>query len=307
MIWGPILAWYLFLAGLGAGAYATVALANIMKPDESGRFQFGGRLLAPIIVIIGLLLLIIDAEAGFHNPLRFFYLLSNWGSVMTWGTAILALFTLVACLSALLTIVKRPIPKALDYAGLFLALSTAGYTGVLIGVVTSYPLWNSALLPVLFTVSAFSTGISATFLIAVFIAHREGEQLGSLKKLHFALPIIEILLIASLLFVAANGNPAGASSVASLVSGEFALLFWVGLIIIGLMLPIGLQLSESFLPARARKAQQEEPDEEPEEKAGKEKAGRGAALEVISGTGALIGGFLLRYLVLMAAVPLMFL
>jgi len=291
MIWGPILAWYLFLAGLSAGAYATVAYANLKKPDETLRFQSGGRILAPLAIVAGLLLLIVDAEAGFHNPIRFFFLLTNWSSVMTWGSAILLLFTLLACVSALLVVLKKKVPKALDCIGIFLSLCTAAYTGILIGVVETYPLWNSSLLPVLFTVSGFSAGLAVTFLLSTFFAPQEAEKLVSLRKLHYALPIIEGLLIAMLLFITAQSNPAGAASVKLLVSGELALLFWLGMVIIGLLAPILIGSLELFVLKRKSN----------------EGDGDNAVIKVIGNTSTLIGGFLLRYLILVAAVPLTFL
>ncbi len=42
-----------------------------------------GLVIAPIAIAIGLVLLMTDAEAGLHDPLRFFYLLTNFDSVMT--------------------------------------------------------------------------------------------------------------------------------------------------------------------------------------------------------------------------------
>ncbi len=44
---------------------------------------------------VGLVLLMFDAKAGLHNPLRFALLLANFGSVMTWGVVILAAFVIV--------------------------------------------------------------------------------------------------------------------------------------------------------------------------------------------------------------------
>ena len=299
MIWGPILAWYLFLAGLSAGAYTTAAMANLKDSEKTRKFQLGGRLLAVVTVITGLLLLIVDAEAGLHNPLRFFYLLTNWNSVMTWGTAILAVFTFLACLSTLIVLLKKRVPKALDYLGIFLALCTAAYTGVLIGVVGTYPLWNSALLPVLFVISGFSAGLAATFLVSSFFAHEEAGRLVTLKKFHFALPVVEIFLIGALLYITAKGSSAGGASVSLLTSGHLSMLFWGGLIALGLLLPILLEFVTLFVLGRKDERQDADPIAVPSSGV--------LALETIGGAGTLVGGFLLRYLILMAAVPLTFL
>jgi len=292
MIWGPTLAWYLFLAGLAAGAYATSAIANIKHPQSTKKLQIIGRLIAPIAVIVGLLLLVVDARAGFHNPLRFFNLFTNWGSVMTWGTAILTVFTIFAVISAVIVLAKKTVPKGLDYVGIFLSLCTAVYTGVLIGVVQTYPLWNNAVLPVLFVVSGFSAGLAATLLFSEFFARKETEKLEGFKKYHFTLPILEILLLAALLYITAHRGTNSGDYVSALLSGNLAVAFWVGLIVVGLLLPILLEIIRLIISNNNQSASA---------------SGGVLVMETISSAGTLVGGFLLRYLILMAAVPLVFL
>ena len=105
-IWGSIIAWYLFLAGLGAGAFATSAFLGWRHPEATSMRKVG-HVIAPVVVAVGLVLLMVDAEAGLHNPLRFFYLLSNFGSVMTWGVVFLSLFMVVAIAALVLDILSR--------------------------------------------------------------------------------------------------------------------------------------------------------------------------------------------------------
>ena len=89
MVWGSMIAWYLFLAGASAGAFLTSAFVEAKYPD-SVKMRVAGRIISPIFLGIGLLMLMLDAEAGLHNPLRFFYLIMNPGSVMTLGVYFIA-------------------------------------------------------------------------------------------------------------------------------------------------------------------------------------------------------------------------
>jgi formate-dependent nitrite reductase membrane component NrfD len=57
-------------------------------------------------------------------------------------------------------------------AGLF-ALAACLYTGTLIGVIVSRPFWNNGLLPVLFLISALSSGIGLITLAALAAEHWE--------------------------------------------------------------------------------------------------------------------------------------
>ena len=97
-IWSGIIACYLFLGGLGGGAFATSAFLAWRHPEAVNMRKIG-HIIAPIVVIIGLVLLMFDAKAGLYNPLRFALLLTNFGSVMTWGVVILALFVIVALIA----------------------------------------------------------------------------------------------------------------------------------------------------------------------------------------------------------------
>lgn len=285
-IWGSFIAWYLFLAGLGGGAFATSAFLGWKHP-EALHMRKIAHVIAPVAVIIGLLLLMVDAEGGMHNPLRFALLLTNFGSVMTWGVVFLAGFVIVALVAVLLDFLKRTIPVWLDIVGVAFSLCVALYTGVLLGVCKTFPLWNNALLPILFLVSAMSAGAASVLLVAVFRHAEEFNRVGVLKKFHFCFPIIELLLLASLLFITAFNSVAGWESVMKLVVGDYAVLFWVGLVGIGLVVPTVLETWLLFFSPKEF-----------------EESRKAHYLSAFSDVGVLAGGILLRYLIVLAVVPL---
>ena len=138
------------------------------------------------------------------------------------------------------------------------------YTGCLLGVCQGFPLWNSALLPILFLVSAVSTGMAAV------------------------LPVIEFVLVAALLFITAfNPSPAGWESVMSLVAGNWAVAFWLLFVIVGLVLPTILECWMLWLAKHEF-----------------ETSRTGQMISALSDAGVLVGGFMLRLLIVSAAVPI---
>ena len=87
----------------------------------------------------------------------------------------------------------------------------------------------------------------------------------------------------------ASGSVEGAASVSSLTSGRFAPHFWIGLVGMGLIVPFLIEGYPVFIT---------------------KKAGTSAAsyaLSVIRECGVLVGGFLLRYMIVLAALPVVFL
>ena len=254
MVWDGIIATYLFLAGLGAGAFAFAALVGFIKPDAV-KLRTIGYVIAPIAVGVGTVLLMVDAKAGLMNPLRFFGLLGNFSSIMAWGVVILIAFMAVSVIALVVMLVKKSTPKALDVVGLVCAVAVAVYTGMLLGDAPGFPLWNPVVLPLLFLVSAASTGFAAVLLVAHLMKAEGLESLGFLRKTGLVLPVAEAVLIAALLgVVAGTGGSAAlaaAASVASLAFGAYAVPFWLGLVLIGLALPFCLEL---YRTSKARKA-----------------------------------------------------
>lgn len=288
-VWGFIIGTYLFLAGLGGGAYASSTYLRIAKPECVHLIRYG-RVIAPVCVCIGLVLLMVDATAGFHNPLRFALLLTNFGSVMTWGVVFLAVFVVIALIVVIMDLLGKgqKIPLWLDLAGAAFGICVCVYTGCLLGVAKTFPLWNNALLPILFLVSAVSTGMAALLLVGIFGAPHEFDKVKGFKRFHFFLPVAELVLVASLLFITAHSaETAGYASVMNLLAGDCALPFWLVFIVIGLLVPTGIEWHSLWFAT----------DEEEESRFGHFLAGASDAC-------LLIGGFALRLLVLAAAMPI---
>ena len=288
MVWGPMIAWYLFLAGASAGAFLTSTFVEAKYP-ESVKMRVAGRIIAPIFVGIGLLMLMLDAEAGLHNPLRFFWLISNPGSVMTLGVYFICVYMPVALAVAVLEILKKRVPKWLTWIGSVAAFAVAAYTGFLLGVVKAYPLWNNAILPILFVVSALSAGLAATSLVGLIVDRERFEQMWLIKKSHVILSAVEMVVLATMLIIVSAGSFEGAASVYSLVAGQYAPAFWGGIVLLGLVAPFLIEGYPVFIAKRV------------------ETSTTSMVVSVIGEAGVLVGGFMLRLLVILAALPVLFL
>ena len=288
MVWGPLIAWYLFLAGASAGAFLTAAFVEAKYPD-SVKMRVAGRIIAPAFIAIGLVMLMVDAEAGLMNPLRFFYLIANPGSVMTLGVYFICIYMPVALASAVLEIMKKRVPKWLTWIGIVFAFAVAAYTGFLLGVVKAYPLWNNAVLPLLFVVSALSAGLAATSLVGLVVDRERFEQMWLVKKSHVILSVVELIVLFSMLVIVSSGSFEGAASVHTLVAGQYAPAFWAGIVLLGLVVPFIIEGYPVFITKRV------------------ETSTTPMVVSVIGEAGVLVGGFLLRLLVIMAALPVAFL
>ena len=102
----------------------------------------------------------------------------------------------------------------------------------------------------LFVVSALSAGLAATSLVGLITDRERFEQMWLIKKSHVILSAIEMVVLATMLIIVSSGSPRRAS-VASLVSGQYAPMFWGGLVLLGLVAPFAIEGYPVFVTRKA--------------------------------------------------------
>jgi protein NrfD len=184
-VWDWRVAIYLFLGGL-AGGLMTMSAINYLRPGKTGSINstcsWQIPVLAPILLTIGLFFLFLDLERKLNG--FWFYLTFQPVSPMSWGAWIVLIIYPLMILYALAALpdevnakIKnefirnlsdslRPyllkIAKINVVAGVLLII----YTGILLSTFVARPLWNSAILPILFLVSGMSTGAAVMIIVA---------------------------------------------------------------------------------------------------------------------------------------------
>ena len=318
--WGWLIAIYLFLGGLGAGCFLAAAAFELTRKTYEYEFcavSLSGSVVAGPAVAIGTLLLIFDLGAGFHEPWRILYMfsLSNFHSVMMWGVWILSFFIPLALLYGafevldtypgvrqwfrnrswlrwlrfLFNIPLRPTKRIIVIVGSVFAIATALYTGVLMSAMgPAVPFWSTTVLPfvgipmmpLLFLVSALSTGIGLTVDLAATLAVREvAHRLPTMPAIHLALIGLETLLLGLLFITAFVNGGVSAEAAQNIVVGPYSIIFWVLIVVPGFVFPFIVHVYAVGL-------------------------GRHSALTgLCSGVGIVAAGLFLRYLILIAGVP----
>jgi len=309
--WGLPVVGYLFLAGLGAGAY-TVSASVLLRGGGGGfshqyfKLARYGALLAPLPVIVGTGLLVL--ELGSFATGHYFRFINLFLTVnlspMSIGSWLLGLF-IVASIAYAYTFWagdSKPgdkfdtLRRRLAWIGVPLGIGVAVYTGVLLGAMPARPFWNSPILALLFLVSALSTGVAGILLMnAIFSEgedvkpeHKEKEYVPESGYLLAASDTILIgfELLAVFLFIMfahlTVGNVKDAVSVI-LVGGSLATLFWFGFVCLGLLLPVLVEL-KYVIPKLLYHREYAAP--------------RG--VELLVPVAVLFGGFMLRYVVVIA-------
>ena len=281
-IWRWKLAFYLFLAGTGAGAYLASTVMDIL--GYAGPARVGFAIAAPTVLVSTLFLI---ADLG--QPSRFMKaFVSPQHSWISRGTLILTGFIILGLVHIGLAIWQFQALQAqtlmvLKVVASVFAAATAIYTGILIGVVVARPFWNNAMLPFLFLVSATSTGIGAVFLAGgVWFGLTGAADAREVHGMLVGLSRMDLLLIGLesliLYFYLAIVSERSKESVNLLLSGPMSGLFWGGFVVLGMVLPFILDWAGAYLTVGAASL----------------------AIDAVSGVLLLIGGLFLRALILAA-------
>ncbi|HIP30526.1 MAG TPA: polysulfide reductase [Sulfurospirillum arcachonense] len=263
--WPWPIAVYLFLAGLSAGSIIVALLVKWNRHEGEAisiwdAMVKAGAILAPVTIILGLMLLILDLG----KPLSFYWLLIsyNFTSVMTLGvlalfvyTPIVLLFMLlifedtlkrVKILSFLLPVVVfvksfHNFAKLIEYSLFGLAIVVGAYTGFLLSAVSAFPMWNSPVLPLLFLTSGISAGVAANILIGLLFfkssINKESIRYLLVMDLRVIMTEIPLILVLFVGMMYSGGNSFEAAKDA-LTTGLWANVFWFGVIGVGLVLPL---------------------------------------------------------------------
>ncbi|MHB9093701.1 MAG: NrfD/PsrC family molybdoenzyme membrane anchor subunit [Eubacteriales bacterium] len=286
--WGFSIALYLFLGGMSAAAYYIAVIADIVGKGKYKHVAEIGSYVVLGPICLGMLMLLLDLG----KPLKFWHLMFQNGplnkglifqpgSAMSLGVWLLVGFILICGIAYPLMWLSKSgndnLRRKIGIVGMPFALLIAVYTGVLLAA-TSEPVWaDTPLLPVLFVLSATSTGIAAIMVIIAFSSTVDSKVVARLEKGDNLLIKIELAVVA-LLFAALLFSSGAAGLVKNLMFGSYAVFFWVGFILVGLLLPLSIQ---RYNLQRHNEA------------TGK--------LALISALLVLFGGFFLRYVVLLAA------
>ncbi len=289
-IWGWQIALYLFLAGGACGAYVTGVAAEFASGAEWDTVAKIGVTIGAPLVAFSTIFLVLDLgrplgfiRAGFHPR-------TSW---ISRGVFILTAFIVVGLVHLALVWAEAPegVLRGFGVAGGVLAAMTMIYTGLLLGAARAIPFWSTPALPLLFLVSALSAGLMAvTLILSIYVVVADvdavADQLvkheNQLLKADIILLVIEAIVVFSYLYLV-RASLAAKASVESLVRGDLSGYFWPGFVVLGLLVPLAMELTLlAFLDTADAEARM--------------------AVAIVATAPGLLGGYVLRHLIMAAAI-----
>jgi len=202
--------------------------------------------LAVILLVLAPLCLIADLG----QPLRFWHLFPylNVTSVITWGTFLLTAYPLNSTIYGFFMFTgHKRLTRVFALIGIPLAISVHGYTGFILALSKARALWNTALMPIYFLVSAMVSGIAMMILVVIiqgkfFTPDKRvnTELLSDLGGILIAAISLDLFLVFSDILVLLTADPEAHLSAMLLLQGKYRAHFLGLEIWLGSLLPLVL-------------------------------------------------------------------
>jgi len=245
-IWDPLLIGpFLWLAGLaGMGAVAYVLLRQV-KVDNLKAFSW----VLFISVVAALVFVVADLSRPWNvvNALTTSFFTGQFGLFRSWmavGIVLISVAMVLLFLVALRHTVNIKMLSAVVDAGWFgVLLAAVGvlvtiYSGFLIAAAPGIPFWNTALIPVLWILSASVCALALTELMI----HRD-DITKFIVRAGSGLKVAELIAVLALVNLAIySGTTAAKTSGWALANGPLAPAFWGGVVAVGILIPLAIGL-----------------------------------------------------------------
>ncbi len=270
---GVPIAVYFYMTGLSAGSFILSTLAygfGIKRFKPLGKV---GVALAVILLVLAPANLIIDLG----QPLRSWHLFPylNVRSPVTWGSFLLTIYPLNCMIYGYFmftgdalarkaatssadaagplqesALVHSRLTRVFGLIGIPLALSVHGYTGFILALSKARALWNTALMPFLFLVSAMVSGIAMMMIVVYlrdrfFVEEREIDKdlLFDLGKMLSAAIVLDLFLIFSDVLVLFTADTEAREAALLILTLDFSPVFLGVEILLGSLVPLALLLA----------------------------------------------------------------
>lgn len=266
MVFGDLIAWYLFFGGTAAGTFAVLAAVDLhaafcrarasrsfapLHRPPLARTRFAARrriarmgyAASFVLLLTGMLCLLADLGRPDVFYLLFLFPTSSFVSIGAFALSLFGACSILVLAESVLTLapVWEKVALVAKAVGLVLAVVVMVYTGLLLESVVAVEVWRSAWLPVLFLFSALSCGCGVVLLCVCFCRTSAGAS-SWVRKLSIADAAFVIFEALAAVAHAVSANVAHAGRPFDvLLMGDQAALFWVGFAGCGILAPLVIE------------------------------------------------------------------
>lgn len=222
------------LLGITSGSFIFLAIGELTGKFKEVRFT--GALIALVCLAIGGCVSVLHMG----HPERALHLLGNLGSGLSKELFAVAVMGIVAIVY--LVLARKDYPGASKVFGVI-----GGVVGIVLSPIAgaSYPIaarpaWDSIALPLMYLGAGLALGFTLMAAL-VLLKGKASEEGGFALKLALAgVVIMAVTTVAYVIWIAIAPYQDPSRSIERLISGDLALMFWAGVVVVGIVVPVAL-------------------------------------------------------------------
>ncbi|VAX19078.1 hypothetical protein MNBD_NITROSPINAE02-1310 [hydrothermal vent metagenome] len=243
--WGMPIVMAVYLIGVSAGSLVLSAMSSVFGKTEYKPFARMAALLAILLIVAGLMAIILDWGRPDRVLVPFFHFQPR---SMFSLNAILYNSYMGVCLMYLWALFndKERLIRPLGLMAVFIAIGVHSGTGAIFGFVYVRELYNSPMLAPSFIAAALSSGTALMIIVLHYTFKATGRKLDE-KLIHALAKLMGVFILVVIYFlfmenVTRSYAPKNyeAASFLLLHGGKYTAIFWIGLMLIGLIIPLAI-------------------------------------------------------------------
>lgn len=218
------------LLGLSSGMYVFIGIGEIKGVFKEVRFK--GALIALILLALG------GCASVFHmgHPERAVHLLANMGSGLSMELIAVALMGIAGFIYLFLAKRSNGASKIVGVIVGILGLALPYITGASY-LMAARPAWDSITLPLSYLGAALAAGFLLMSALVLLSSKAQEEGRFALTLALVGVVVMILTIVAYLIWVAIAPYQDAQRSLMRLISGDLALAFWIGVVVVGILVP----------------------------------------------------------------------
>jgi Fe-S-cluster-containing dehydrogenase component/formate-dependent nitrite reductase membrane component NrfD len=245
ILWGWEVSGYVFTKAIAAGAVLVLFVAQMMGIGFTSETAWLGMGLGIVFLTLTGALLVMDLD----QPMRFVYVLlrPQWKSWLVKGGYSITVFGAAVTAWAAGKFFELPIVEIIGFwASALSAIVVAIYTAFLFAQAKGRDFWQSPTLPLHMLIHSLMAGAAALSIGLYFIESVQAfdTYLGYVVAGTIAINLVVMLFELTITHPTEDAK----ATVDMILKGRYKMRFWIGVVLIGNFLPLGLIIAGVSLP-----------------------------------------------------------
>jgi len=250
--WGLLIATYVFFVVTSTGLCIVSSVGHVFGFKNFNPIAKRAVFMSIATIVAGFLVIAFEIENSWRMPVGNVIGANPTSNIWWMGTLYGAYLFFMMIEFIMLQKEQHRVATMFGLAGLLIGVAAHSNLGAVFGLLNAREFWHGPYMPIYFITSAAMSGCVA-IIFFTYLGYRSNNwqmsddmkgALSSVAKLGALMMSVILFFTCWKMIAGVTGNPPGKyAAMMALLSGPYALNFWVGEVALGLLIPFGLILA----------------------------------------------------------------